>query len=225
MTGQRTRRYESLLPALRPLQRRRPRQPSRPAPPNRNTTGPERSGWRARRRGPRHRRVETPRGEALRAPQRRWNPGCGPWALARTTGRRRAHRIAEARPRPTLSTHVDNPVDNPVDRLWTTCGKVLVPTSNPHVHTTLPTSPCGRISRTRSTKNRVIHISTGIYYLLPRYLSLGVIVPYGTRGRERSGHRTRHHGPSRRPATEKQGEQEGAADTHTRLWRTQHPPP
>lgn len=28
-------------------------------------------------------------------------------------------------------------------------------------------------------------MSTGTYYLLPRYLSLGVIVPYGTRGRAR----------------------------------------
>ena len=36
-----------------------------------------------------------------------------------------------------------------------------------------------------ATKGGDIHISTGIYYLLPRYLSFGAIVPYGTRARAR----------------------------------------
>nr|DAM75868.1 MAG TPA: hypothetical protein [Caudoviricetes sp.] len=89
----------------------------------------------------------------------------------------------QSQPAPTA--HVDNPVNNHVDYLWTTCGKVLVPTSNSHVHATLSTPPCGRGYRTTATKDGVIHISTGTYYLLPRYLSLGVIVPHGTRGRAR----------------------------------------
>lgn len=36
-----------------------------------------------------------------------------------------------------------------------------------------------------ATKDGVIHISTGTYYLLPRYLPFGVTVPYGTRMRVR----------------------------------------
>ena len=98
--------------------------------------------------------------------------------------------------RPPRSTPVDNPVRNRVDWLWTTCGKVLVPTSNSHVHTTLSTPHCGRPYRTTATKDGDIHISTGIYYLLPRYLSLGAIVPYGTRGRARGREEAWDHSPS-----------------------------
>ena len=42
----------------------------------------------------------------------------------------------------------------------------------------------------------VIHISTGTYYLLPRYLSLGVIVPYGTRAHARGRGEAWDHGPT-----------------------------
>ena len=94
-------------------------------------------------------------------------------------------------------------MENHVDYLWTTCGKVLVPTSNSHVHTTLSTPPCGRRFRTTATKDGVIHISTGIYYLLPRYLPLGVIVPYGTRGRARGREEAWDHGPTPHVVREK----------------------
>ena len=71
------------------------------------------------------------------------------------------------RSRPHPSAPVDNPAENPVDWLWATCGKVLVPTSNSHVHTTLSSPPCGWRPRTTATKGGVIHISTGTYYPLP----------------------------------------------------------
>lgn len=47
-----------------------------------------------------------------------------------------------------------------------------------------------------AAKDEVIHISTGIYYLLPRYLPLGVIVPYGTRACARGRKKTWDHGPA-----------------------------
>lgn len=77
--------------------------------------------------------------------------------------------------------HVGNRVGNHVDWLWTACGKVLVHTGNSHVHTGYPHVHTGWVCRVMAAEGGVIHISTGIYYLLPGYLSFGVIAPYGAR--------------------------------------------
>lgn len=122
MTGQRTGRYGA--PPLQSAPFNQDALGGRVAPSTRTRTEEGRSVpvSRDRRRGPRHQRVETPTRGAPRAPQRRWNPGCRPWALAHLIGRRRAHRIAEARPQPireiTFISPTARPLAEPESRGW-----------------------------------------------------------------------------------------------------------